>query len=566
MFFALLFLFRKPPMPKYHTHYDSLQVTQNASIEVIRAAYKSLAQKWHPDKHLNDKEYAERIMQIINEAYAILSDPIKRKEHDEWIRKQQDNIMNGLNDNTTEQYNQEPQYNAEPESSNKKEYKSTDKQEQSTKSKPKNNKPDASKNFFGGDYHPWRRYFARTIDLFTGGILVFAMFSFLLEKFIPEQAQQFNTIIENEIIAGFVVYSLWIPFEALFLSYLATTPAKWVFGITVLKNNGAKLLYSDALNRSFLVWIQGIGFGIPLVTFFTNYYAYKRLTRTGTTLWDTKVQANIFHKEWGVLRSMSVIVLTISTFFIINVFITMNKNNLPSQKLYSETTTSQSILSQSEQEYYEESQKLFNNNDWIQLERHCFKWVKKYPNNSQGWNFLGIAYMNINEFDKSIEAYKKALELSPGNKVVLDNLEQSNIYKEYALFEKQAKKYFDNNEWFALENYCVTWTNKYKNNPVAWNYLGLAYYNNGKYDKSLKAYKNALKFAPGNNVILENIQAVQYSMQNVNSNNNSNYDKPLNSRAQTKNCIPKFSMTEEEMRECGIPIICPPGRICPPFD
>ena len=576
-------------MPKYHTHYDNLQVTQNASIEVIRAAYKSLAQKWHPDKHPNNKEYAERIMQIINEAYAVLSDPTKRKEHDEWIHQQQEIIEENLTENTTEKYNHGSRYDSEPASNNKQEHESSYKQEQTTNSKPEGNIPNTSKNFFGGIHHPWRRYFARTVDIFTSGILVFVIFNVLLENFLPQQAQQFNKTIENDIIAGFVLYVLWIPFEALFLSYFTTTPAKWVFGIFVLKNDGSKLLYLDSLNRSFLVWVQGLGFGIPIITIFTNFFSYKRLTKTGTTLWDKEIQATVFHKEWGVFRSISVTIVTIFTFIIINLFITINKNNLSSQKTFSEITTSQTNPSQpeyenkslsikqenysptikpvelTEQEYYEQSQKLFNNNDWIQLERLCFKWVIKYPYNSQGWNLLGIAYMNINEFDKSIEAYKKALELSPGNKVILDNLEKSNVYKENALFEITAKEYFDNKEWFALENYCVTWTKKYKNNPVAWNYLGLAYHNNGKYDKSLEAYKKALEFAPGNNVIKENIQAVQYSMQNVNG-NNSNHNKPLNSRSPTKNCIYKFSMTEEEMRECGIPIICRPGHICPPFD
>jgi hypothetical protein len=70
------------------THYDNLQVTENASIEVIRGAYKFLSQKWHPDKHPNDKERAARIMKVINEAYSVLSDPEQRKEHDAWIRIQ----------------------------------------------------------------------------------------------------------------------------------------------------------------------------------------------------------------------------------------------------------------------------------------------------------------------------------------------------------------------------------------------------------------------------------------------------------------------------------------------
>src|SRR5689334_24534968 len=71
-------------MAKIHTHYDNLKVSRHAPQEVIRAAYKALSQKYHPDKNPGD-EKAARIMAIVNTAYNILSDPVRRKEHDEWI-------------------------------------------------------------------------------------------------------------------------------------------------------------------------------------------------------------------------------------------------------------------------------------------------------------------------------------------------------------------------------------------------------------------------------------------------------------------------------------------------
>ncbi|MET0266105.1 MAG: J domain-containing protein [Duganella sp.] len=71
-------------MGKIHTHYDNLKVSRMAPQEVIRAAYKALSQKYHPDKNPGD-EKAARIMAIVNSAYDSLSDPLRRKEHDEWI-------------------------------------------------------------------------------------------------------------------------------------------------------------------------------------------------------------------------------------------------------------------------------------------------------------------------------------------------------------------------------------------------------------------------------------------------------------------------------------------------
>lgn len=71
-------------MAKIHTHYDNLKVSRHAPQEVIRASYKALSQKYHPDKNPGDEKSA-RIMAVVNTAYNVLSDPVRRKEHDEWI-------------------------------------------------------------------------------------------------------------------------------------------------------------------------------------------------------------------------------------------------------------------------------------------------------------------------------------------------------------------------------------------------------------------------------------------------------------------------------------------------
>ena len=60
-------------MSKIHTYYDNLKVSRNAPSEVIRAAYKSLAVKYHPDRNLSNKDDATRVMALINEAYEVLS-------------------------------------------------------------------------------------------------------------------------------------------------------------------------------------------------------------------------------------------------------------------------------------------------------------------------------------------------------------------------------------------------------------------------------------------------------------------------------------------------------------
>jgi curved DNA-binding protein CbpA len=71
-------------MPKVHSHYDNLKVGRDASPAELRAAYRSLSQRYHPDRNAGN-DGASRIMSVINVAYGVLSDPAKRREHDAWI-------------------------------------------------------------------------------------------------------------------------------------------------------------------------------------------------------------------------------------------------------------------------------------------------------------------------------------------------------------------------------------------------------------------------------------------------------------------------------------------------
>jgi preprotein translocase subunit Sec63 len=61
-------------------YYAILQVSPAAEKEVIEAAYRKLAQKYHPD--INRSEGAEEKMKRINAAYEVLSDPAKRAAYD----------------------------------------------------------------------------------------------------------------------------------------------------------------------------------------------------------------------------------------------------------------------------------------------------------------------------------------------------------------------------------------------------------------------------------------------------------------------------------------------------
>ncbi len=62
-------------------YYEILGIAPSASAEEIIKAYHKLAFQYHPDRHQASEE-AHKKMRELNEAYAILSDPIKRREYD----------------------------------------------------------------------------------------------------------------------------------------------------------------------------------------------------------------------------------------------------------------------------------------------------------------------------------------------------------------------------------------------------------------------------------------------------------------------------------------------------
>jgi DnaJ-class molecular chaperone len=64
-------------------YYEVLEIGPTAKTSEIRAAYRRLALKWHPDKNPQNKEAANEKFQQISAAYEVLSDAGRRSEYDQ---------------------------------------------------------------------------------------------------------------------------------------------------------------------------------------------------------------------------------------------------------------------------------------------------------------------------------------------------------------------------------------------------------------------------------------------------------------------------------------------------
>ena len=72
-------------------YYDVLEVPISASLEQIKQSYRRLVRLYHPD--INKDSQDMRIRQL-NEAYTVLSDPVKRTVYDiDYLEKLRHNVM-----------------------------------------------------------------------------------------------------------------------------------------------------------------------------------------------------------------------------------------------------------------------------------------------------------------------------------------------------------------------------------------------------------------------------------------------------------------------------------------
>ncbi len=64
------------------SYYDLLEIPKTATQDEIEKGYKKAAFKWHPDRHRDNKEYAEEMFKKVGQAHDVLKDEQKRRIYD----------------------------------------------------------------------------------------------------------------------------------------------------------------------------------------------------------------------------------------------------------------------------------------------------------------------------------------------------------------------------------------------------------------------------------------------------------------------------------------------------
>lgn len=129
---------------------------------------------------------------------------------------------------------------------------------------------------------PWRRFFARTLDVAFYSVIWSCFLILVFQVNIANQGSSGWAIVET-----IVILLLTLVFEPLQLTLFGTTLGKWILGLRVLHNDDRKLSFSEAYERTKQVLKYGIGFQIPILSWILLWKSYNMCTVGKELEWET---------------------------------------------------------------------------------------------------------------------------------------------------------------------------------------------------------------------------------------------------------------------------------------
>lgn len=163
-----------------------------------------------------------------------------------------------------------------------------------------------------GVFHPWRRFLARTFDLFMYNILWSAFLAFAFHVNLSSRGN-WGTLLDC-----FIAIAIMLGLEPVWLHFSGTTPGKAIFGLRIKTPEGRHLSLGEDLTRTWRVIGTGMGYNIPFYNLFRLWKSYRLCSENEIQPWDDAIAYTLKDKKWyrgvlyvGVYAAAAAVLVTI---------------------------------------------------------------------------------------------------------------------------------------------------------------------------------------------------------------------------------------------------------------
>lgn len=161
---------------------------------------------------------------------------------------------------------------------------------------PPSRQVDLSRDSIAAAPYPWRRYFARGLDVGLCTCLWMAVRYLVLEWYAPDQ------VLDGALRSLADMYGGWLflfLLEPILLAAWGYTPGKWIMGLRVRREDGRKLTWEEAGDRLVGVFFRGTGLGIPIYNIARLWDCYEKCSKDQVMSWDQGLSYTARPMKWG---------------------------------------------------------------------------------------------------------------------------------------------------------------------------------------------------------------------------------------------------------------------------
>lgn len=229
-------------------------------------------------------------------------------------------------------------------------------------------------------FHPWRRYFARTFDIFIYSVLWSAFLAFALHVNLTSRSSG------GYLLDVFITFAMMLVLEPLWLCLFGATPGKAIFGLRIEDADGRRLSYEKGFARTWGVIGRGFGYNIPIYNIVRLWKSYRLCSENEIQPWDESITYIAKDTKW--YRNVIYICAYMAAFAVL--LMIFSAQLLPPNR--GDLTIAQFVENYN---YYADYLGVDSGEAYLNTDG---KWVKK--------GFVGNAYLEMDDSEKPVFCFE----------------------------------------------------------------------------------------------------------------------------------------------------------------